>query len=388
MDEQLLRALFDKYINRQCSAEEVKQLVTLLQEAKAEDALSEPMEMLWEQIRTEKRTYAVDWTRIYKTVTGQAKVVKLSKLKRYWWAAAVVIICVLGIGGYFVFHQPKQPQPIGVSQPNDVQPPSGTKAVIVLATGEKVVLDSTANGTLIKQGGANLVKSSETEIVYQTGANNQQQVTEYNTLFNPRGSKVISVTLNDGTKVWLNSESSLKYPTVFTGSTREVEITGEAYFEVTHNEKMPFKVKKGDVEVTVLGTEFNVNTYPDEKNIKVTLVRGSVKVAANNNFVTIRPGEQAEVVAGSTPVTHESVNIEEVLAWKNGIFSYTNSDLETIMRQMARWYNVEVVYKDKINDRYTVNVPRTVPLSQLFKFIEMSGGVHFEIEGTKVTVRK
>jgi ferric-dicitrate binding protein FerR (iron transport regulator) len=216
---------------------------------------------------------------------------------------------------------------------------------------------------------------------------------DYNTLFNPRGSKVISLTLSDGTKVWLNSESSLKYPIAFNASTREVEITGEAYFEVKHNAKQPFKVHlpNGTV-VEDIGTAFNVNAYTDESDIKTTLIEGSVIVRRESSNVKLKPGQQAvlnQVNQGITRIeVQTNVDMDEVLSWKNGTFSYTNTDLQTIMRQMARWYDVEVVYQDPVNDHYTVDVPRTVPVSQLFKFIEMSGGVHFKIEGKKIIVMK
>lgn len=243
---------------------------------------------------------------------------------------------------------------------------------------------------LAQQGDVNVMKLSDGQIVY-----NPMDIQEhngevmYNTLTNPRGSKPVKIVLAEGSKVWLNTESSLRYPTAFTGTERKVEITGEAYFEVAHNDAMPFRVSVNAMEVEVLGTHFNINSYQEEKETRTTLLEGSIKVKAGSVSRIIKPGEQARVHHNSKQaLLISSPDIAEVMAWKEGRFSFSNADLETIMREMARWYNVEVEYKDQIKDRYTVNVSRDVPVSQLFQFIEMSGGVHFEVKDRKIVVRK
>ncbi|HJY23957.1 MAG TPA: FecR domain-containing protein, partial [Hanamia sp.] len=222
----------------------------------------------------------------------------------------------------------------------------------------------------------------------------------YNTLTNPAGSRVVNLTLEDGTKVWLNSKSSLRYPTAFSGKERNVEITGEAYFEVSRissssavsgEASMPFHVNVSGIEVEVLGTHFNINSYDEEGSVKTTLLEGSIKVNKNRETVLLKPGQQAQITllrSTNEPIRVSTPDLEEVMAWKNGQFTFHNTGLDAILRETARWYNVEVVYVDKINDHYTVNVPRNIPVSQLFKFIEMSGGVHFSIEGKKIMVKK
>ena len=315
-----------------------------------------------------------------------------TKKRRMIWpmvAAAAIIAIVSTLVFITVNDQRATSSPVVVTTPTDIKAPENNRAVITLADGRKVYLDSAGTGTLATQQNTNVIKNENGEIVYKaTDITAHVSPLTFNTLYNPRGSKVVTLALADGTKVWLNSESSLRYPTAFTGNGREVEITGEAYFEVSPNAAKPFHVKKGEVNVQVLGTHFNVNAYEDEAAIKVTLLEGLVEVKSKNEKVKIRPGEQATITSDFKLQTSNDIDLGEVMAWKEGQFIYTNADLPTIMQQMARWYDVEVVYQDKITDKYTVNVSRDVPVSKLFQFLEMSGGVRFEIEGKKVTVKK
>jgi ferric-dicitrate binding protein FerR (iron transport regulator) len=251
-------------------------------------------------------------------------------------------------------------------------------------------LDSAGNGELARQGQTSVVKLKDGRIVYKgAGAGSGLQ---YNTLFVPEGSQIAQLSLEDGTRVWINAGSSLKYPAAFTGKERAVEVMGEAYFEVSRNTDQPFIVHINTVSpgggstVQVLGTHFNINAYRDEEDVKVTLLEGSVRVNHQAAASVLHPGEQARVSQRIKVVN--DVDAGETVAWKNGRFSYNNAGLEEIMRQISRWYGVEVVYDEKITDEYTINVPRTIPVSQLLKFIELSGGVHFMLEGKKVIVKK
>ncbi|MEO9020956.1 MAG: FecR domain-containing protein [Ginsengibacter sp.] len=353
-------------------------------------------------------TPIVDWEKLYNNIVEEknnrnTEPVVRKMIWTHWAAAAAAVLLLLGTGYYFLHSSYEKQKDLSKNERpkiNDITAPNSVNAFITLSNGQKITLDSASNGTLAQQGNVSVIKLSDGKIAYHPDAALDKSDGElmYNTLTNPAGSKVVNITLEDGTRVWLNAKSSLRYPTVFTGSERKVEISGEAYFEVAHlslpnNGKeetaMPFHVDVRGVDVKVLGTHFNINGYDDEVAIKTTLLEGSVKITTASSSKMIKPGEQAQV----TPLTGESINIitpdlSEVMAWKNGEFSYTNSDLETIMRQMARWYNVEVVYRDRISDHYTVNVSDNVPVSQLFKFIEMSGGVHFEIVGKKILVTK
>lgn len=328
------------------------------------------------------------WENLEK-ILDEEKVVPVYRSRWWKWSVAASVILMLGLGSYLLFFSKtgKQTEIVTHTMPHDIEAPRATKAMITLADGRTVALDSFTNGTLAVQGNVNVIKTADGQIIY-TGSANE---VVYNTLTNPRGSKVINMTLTDGSRLWLNAGSSVTYPVYFVGNERKISITGEAYFEITHDNTKPFIVSKGEMNVQVLGTHFNVNAYDDESDIKVTLLEGSVKVSKGPSTgsglqAILKPGQQARVTNEVKVVN--GVNVDEVMAWKNERFAYSNADLETIMRQMARWYDVEVVYKDKITDRYTVTTPRDVPVSQLFKYIEMSGGVHFKIEARKITVMK
>jgi ferric-dicitrate binding protein FerR (iron transport regulator) len=413
MDSNRISYLFNQLESNSLSTEEREELYSLLRSFENNDEILAWLEDSYKNT-TPQPINTEHWRPILESVLShrEAKIVPL-KIRRTWikWVAAACIILVTGYVLWVTSGKPRNGSPkTEVAQTHDLSAPKETRAVITLANGQKVYLDSVENGTIATETGVNVVKTEDGKIAYKpvTLSGVEASTVTYNSLSNPRGSKVISLTLSDGTRVWLNAESSLKYPTAFTANTREVEITGEAYFEVKHNAKQPFKVHlpNGSV-VEDIGTSFNINTYSDEDNIRTTLIEGSVRVTplspagggelsaspdrkrpGVDRGVILKPGQQAELTRNSQLITHNSPDLEEVMAWKNGKFSYSNTDLPTIMRQMARWYDVEVIYQDPINDRYTVDIPRTVPVSQLFKFIEMSGGVHFKIEGKRITVTK
>ncbi|MEP7375970.1 MAG: FecR domain-containing protein [Chitinophagaceae bacterium] len=319
-----------------------------------------------------------------------------------WWRkiAAAVAVVVLGTGAYFMFFNKtaKQTEIVQTQQErfrNDVEPPKEIRAMITLADGRKVYLDSATNGSLAVQGNVKLVKLSNGQIAYQASPNPSAGGEQYNTLSNPRGSKVIDMTLSDGSHVWLNAGSSVTYPVAFIGNERKVSITGEAYFEITHltptlstsgEGAVPFIVEKGDMQVRVLGTHFNVNAYDDEADIKVTLLEGSVAVSRESSVVRIKPGEQAQV-GPSTPLrVTANVDVEEVMAWKNGKFVLDDASIESIMHEVERWYDAEIIFKEKINYHFVGSLPRDVPVSKLLMMLELTGRVRFLVEGKKITV--
>lgn len=305
------------------------------------------------------------------------------------WAAAAAIILLLGTGYYFfTTHKEQNLQKefakIEQLKTVDIAPPNTTNAVLTLANGQKIILDSTGTGTLALQGAVNVVKLADGQIAYR-GTTKEIQ---YNTLSNPRGSKVINLSLADGSKVWLNAASSLKYPTAFTGKERKVEISGEAYFEVAHNPAMPFVVSKGGTSIKVLGTHFNVNAYDDESLLNVTLLEGSVSVKASNTKQpkVIKPGEQAQVNKNGNIDLANSVDLNEVMAWKNDLFSFKGADIESIMRQVSRWYNVEVIFKRPITEKFYAEVSKSTNVSTLLEMLQATKAVQFEIEGNTITV--
>lgn len=305
---------------------------------------------------------------------------------RTWWAAAAVLVLAVAGAAYLWNHKstPLGQSTVAVKPMQDVQP-GKTGAILTLADGSQVELDSSKGGVIATQNGAKVLLKNN-QLVYDAQAAEKDKVV-YNTVSTPRG-RQFHVVLPDGSQVWLNAASSIRYPNHFTGSERKVEITGEAYFDVAKNASAPFFVKAGDEDIQVLGTEFNVMSYEDEAHMKTTLVSGSVKVGVDYAARVLLPGQQALVGKNQSLQVKSNIDVDEVIAWKNGRFSFSEVDLETIMKQLSRWYDVEVAFNDKIADTYTLNISRNVPVSKLLRFMEMSGGVHFEIDGKKIIVRK
>lgn len=317
-------------------------------------------------------------------------------VKQIRWKKIAAAVCIAGVVvvSYFIITQKNAkdiPAATAKVVRTDVAAPTASRAMITLANGTTIILDSTNKGTLAMQGNVSIEKTEEGEIKYR-GTSTQPAI---NTLFNPRGSKPVSLTLSDGSKVWLNSESSLRYPTSFTGAERAVEISGEAYFEVTKNTLAPFRVAiagKGTVEV--LGTHFNINSYADEVNTRITLLEGSVRIGlttAYKNTVVIQPGQQA-LYPNASPVpaavsVKNDVDLAAVMAWKNGYFNFDNADLKAVMRQLSRWYDIQVQYEGKIPQRsFGGEMQRDLNLSEVLRLLEKNN-VHFIIENNYLIVR-
>jgi len=260
--------------------------------------------------------------------------------------------------------------------------PGTNRARLTLSNGTTILLDSAGNGDLAKQGNTSITKVDSGLISYQVTNPMTVPGNElYNTLAVPAGGQY-KLVLPDGSKVWLNAGSSLKYPTVFSGKKRAVTLTGEGYFEVAKDPMFPFEVTAGTSSVAVLGTHFNINAYENEPVLKVTLEEGSVRV---NNSATLHPGEQAQVNHG-TEIKILSADVEKELAWKNGLFIFKQTQLDEVMRQIGRWYNCEVKFEANIGDHFNASVARDVPVSALLSFLEGTGHVHFRIEDKKITV--
>ena len=305
---------------------------------------------------------------------------------KMWWAAAVVVL--VAAGGYFLLNQhPRndfaKAKPQSVPLQNDIAP-GGDKAVLTLADGSRVVLDSAANGALTRQGNVTVIKLNG-QLAYNKGGASQTEVL-YNTISTPRGGQY-QLVLADGSKVWLNAASSLRFPTAFTGKERRVELKGEGYFEVAHDETRPFHVDVNDMDVQVLGTHFNINSYSDEPVIKTTLLEGRVMVTKAEKLVYLNPGQQAVLTPAEDNIKVDyNVDTEEVVAWKNGFFIFNNTPLETIMKQLERWYDVEVEYQGEVpKDRFNGNISRNNNLSEVLKVLEYSD-IKFIVQGKTISV--
>ncbi|HEY8920987.1 MAG TPA: FecR domain-containing protein [Chitinophaga sp.] len=296
----------------------------------------------------------------------------------YQWAAAAAILALVA-GAYLWLQQPAKPP---VAQPliTNVMPGSN-KAILTLADGSKITLDST--GSQVIRQGATAIRQQGGQLKYD--AQSTAAAVQYNILSTPRGGQ-FRITLPDGTQVWLNAASTLRYPTAFTGPERLVEIAGEAYFEVAANAAQPFRVKAREAEVEVLGTSFNVNAYADEPTIQTTLLNGSVKLSANNNHVLLKPGQQA-ILGGNKEFNINQVDPNDAIAWKNGYFLFKNEGIESVMRTIARWYDVDVSYQgDVLKQRLGGTVSRYEKLEDLLKTIELTKSLKFKIDGRRVTI--
>ena len=327
--------------------------------------------------------------KMYSSISANMQTEKACVKRLPWLRYAAAVIIILGVGAYFFKPGSKKEQLTVKIEPapvqKDVAAPTSVNAIVTLEDGRKIVLDSSGNGLLATQGNIHLTKVNDGQIVY----NGEADKISFNTLANPRGSKVIQITLADGSKVWLNSESSIRYPTGFRGDERVVEVTGETYFEVAKNPSMPFKVRKNGMEIMVTGTHFNVNAYDEEEKMKITLLEGAVRVtSATNNTITLKPGQQSQVKTDGSLSLLKDVDIDGVIAWKDGKFMFDGkTDIGTIMRQIARWYDLEVNYEGQIKSHFSGTISRSANLSQVLKKIETTGMINFQVEGKKVTVK-
>ncbi len=311
---------------------------------------------------------------------------------RLWRPVAVAAVLLALIAGYYLIKPPRPQSLISIARhppaSNDVAP-GRNKAVLQLADSSSIVLDDSDTGILAQQGGTKILKLGNGQLTYRSAANHGQPAAHqplYNIISTPRGGQYC-VMLPDGSKVWLNAASSLRFPTAFTGRERIVTLTGEAYFDIAPNKNMPFKVQTGDTKVEVLGTQFNIMAYENEDRINTTLLQGSIRVSGQTGEgLRLEPGQQAAIRNGSGTITTHEVDTESVVAWKNGTFQFDGYDIQTIMRQIERWYDVDVHYAGKAPEgHYSGTVGRDKSLLKVLRIFE-EGDLKFKIEGKNLTV--
>lgn len=375
-----LNDLHRRYLANTLSEEETILFFTLIREPGNEALLKELMDAHWDA-QFDDIEYAPPKKRVIFT----------------WFRVAAAAVVLLLLSGVLYQLVKKQSPPKLLSQAerfkNDVQPGAST-AILKLADGSVINLDSAANHKLVKQG-QQQITNKDGALYYKTIADGNSEVL-YNDVITPAGGQY-KLTLADGTKVWLDALSSIHYPTSFPGTTREVEITGQVYFEVmslTPTEKkgkMPFIVKiktpsGNGGQVEVVGTHFNINAYSETAGIKTSLAEGSVRVVQKNTTLVLQPGQQAVGDKQGSLQLVLQPDMKETLAWKDGLIYYNGADIETIMKGISRWYGVEVVFKDPIKEKFVVDIPRTVPLSTVLSLLELTQQVHFKIDNKTITV--
>jgi transmembrane sensor len=314
--------------------------------------------------------------------------------KTGWWAVAAVLLITIStvVWTYTNINNSKE---LLLAYANDV-PAGKTSATLTLANGKKIALSTTTNGQLAKEAGVNISKTSDGKLVYSVVSSSSIQSTEqeqsYNTLSTANGEQY-QVILPDKSIIWLNAASSITYPTTFGNSKkREITAKGEIYFEIAKDKKHPFIVKTGTQTIQVLGTHFNVNSYDDEPEVKTTLIEGSVKVSslrgAGDEEAILKPGQQS--INNGSKITVQPVNIDEVIAWKEGYFRFSEEPLESLMRKISRWYNVKVVYASDVPKDITLDgvVSRNKSISAVLESITLTENVKFKVSGQTITVLK
>ncbi|QEC44605.1 FecR family protein [Pseudobacter ginsenosidimutans] len=393
MEKERLLYLIGRVYDHQLSPEERNELVLALEDQNDTELVQLYTELMMEHPADINITYNDSHlqeliNQITEVDHPSGDLIQLPSTRRYflrhWHWAAASILLVLCIGAYLFFNtHSKTTQPAGIAQ---IQP-GRDGAILTLHDGTRVLLDTIQNGVVALQGGA-MAKVENGKLLYE--ANGHEAV--INTMSTPAG-RQFRLTLPDGTEVWLNSASSISYPTVFTGTERRVVITGEAYFEVAKNMKMPFRVNVNQrALVEVLGTKFNVNGYDNEPRINTTLLEGSVQVVSGRS-VLLKPGQMAQVQTTQLSGTEIKIvghaNIEKIMAWKNGLFDFDNMDFDEAMRQLERWYNIEVVYENGIpkNIELYGKITKGVTLDGLLSVLK-DIGVKCRLENRKLLIQQ
>lgn len=390
MNNQRLQHLLDLYLSQQLSISEEQELFQLIDKSVYDEEIKEYLGSKWNELSRSASMNNEQSDRILNSILShqQSETIPIRSssftIRRLAVAAAVVSLIFLSvfyIGRKTSVSNPVQSNEKTVAALKDL-PPGQNGAILKLADGSALVLDSMQDGVIAANGNTLALKQGA-QLNYADRKNNHAG--ELNTVETPRG-RQFKLTLEDGTQVWLNASSSIRFPVAFTGTERKVEITGEVYFEVAKNKAKPFIVQTGSTKIEVLGTHFNINAYDDEVAVKTTLVEGSVRISKGNNNGILKPGQQAQASGTNTLQIRNNADIDEVLSWKNGRFVFTDADLETIMRQVSKWYDVEVQYSGNIPQRtFTADISRNTNLSEFLKVLELNK-IHFLLQGRKLIV--
>jgi ferric-dicitrate binding protein FerR (iron transport regulator) len=418
MPDSKLKDLFKKYLENNLTTEEFSQLYEtirsgydptdldeLIEATFSDPAYAVPAEDNKKEVfasllaKIEEKDHSIPATPAF--TPAPIPVVPLYRRRGIAGAAAAILILTAG-SLYWLAHRRNIPAQL-VAEQKTIKfdaPPGRSGATLTLANGQHIELDSTQNGALTQQGNARLLKKGS-KLSYEAQDRPAVSTVLYNSITTPRG-RQFELVLADGTHVSLNAASSIRFPTAFTGKERRVEVSGEVYFEVAKNASMPFVValSRGGTlppaadpgtghegaEIQVLGTHFNVSDYNDENNISATLLEGSIKVSSGTQQIILTPGEQGKIDRGTSVLSHQKVDVDEVVAWTKGRLAISNSDLPTLMRQISRWYDVDVAFQGKSpNIRFGGFLHRDVNLSTLLDYLG-ENGVHYKTEGKTITI--
>lgn len=387
-NRQSIQHIIKRYIKGKANKHEKKQLFSFYKYIESQEKEKE-----WDEVKhgnREIQEYNL-WKKIDVKVTDHDQRMlerTFRPLRRILSIAASMAIAVLGAIYLFVYQSGEKIEATNIS----VVQPGSDKAILLLANGLTVNLDSMDTRNISFATGATILMKEKGALDY-TNTNQINHIMEMNTIIVPRGGK-FKVTLSDGTSVWLNSSSSITYPVRFFGNERRVKLTGEAYFEVakqtkegTKTERVPFIVETAKQQVEVLGTIFNINAYTDEQDIKTTLIEGSVKISAESIYdsKTLKPGQQS--ILNNGRITIQEADIAQSIAWKRGDFTFDAMPLEQIMRQISRWYDVEIIYKGNIDQtRLGGSISRSKDIQEVLDVLKLTG-IHFNLKGRRIMIK-
>lgn len=390
-----LRQLYTLYLNDQCAPAELEELKQLLKQPGGQEQLKQLMEDAWHEM-DETTLPAMPRDKadhIFRLASDHAR---YARKNRYGWisaAAAVLVILVSGWSAWYVLQHRAQGarQLAARDTPPAVQgaAPGANKATLRLANGSDIVLNDIPTGKAVQVAGMKVSKTAGGQVVYQVEQGAAGEPGDgTNTIITPRGGQH-EIVLADGTKVWLNAASSLRFPVAFSKTARTVELSGEAYFEVTKDPSRPFSVNANGTTVSVYGTHFNINAYSDNPSVTATLLEGAVRFGKANASVMLAPGQQGSVPNNGTNIRVSVADMEKVMGWKKGYFVFRDESIVDIMKQVARWYDVDIEFVGDLSDReFGGTVSRYKNITELLDNMQLTKTIHYKIEGKKVLIMK
>jgi transmembrane sensor len=390
----LLKSLVDNTISK----EELDELAKMLNQSGENADVHSEMKSIWEEMDSSNNNLNED---LYASIVSNPRFLKSTEEKKTKilglnrnnlnYAAAILLVCSFGLGLLIYNNKASENATKYFASNSDHKKAYNTEHVVLtLSNGKKIILDQTVNGQITEDNNTVISKVNGGQVVYNLSdlniGNSGDGKLVYNTISTPVG-KNYQLILADGTRVWLNAMSSLKFPVTFTDKERNVELIGEGYFEVARDKAKPFMVAAKNMKIQVLGTHFNVSAYPEDNLVEASLVEGAIKADNGNSSILLKPGQQAILRNGSSQINMQSFNSEEVTDWKNGYFIFRNEPIDEIMKKISRWYNIDVKYQGVMSEEaFGGKYLKSNSLSELLSSLELTGTVKFKIDGRRVTV--